>query len=76
MECKKCGNCCQTISIPIRTPSDRQLEFWAARGYEVKNTKQGWFLYIPGPCIHLIEDNLCDIYENRPEMCRKHWCNI
>lgn len=43
-------------------------------GYWVLNTHDQIVLYNPTPCIHLTDDKLCGIYENRPLVCREYYC--
>lgn len=43
-------------------------------GYWVLNSKGKVVLYNPMPCIHLTEDKRCDIYEERPQICRVYSC--
>ena len=31
-----------------------------------------WYLLIKGKCMYLSDDNLCKIYDRRPEVCREH----
>lgn len=53
-ECRKCGICCRRIG---NNP--------AAKGTELESFDRG-----DGVCKHLTADNLCDIYEVRPLVCR------
>ena len=52
-ECDKCGLCCRCLANNSRI-AGTPLERWD-RG--------------DGVCKHLTEDNLCDIYEHRPDIC-------
>lgn len=43
-------------------------------GYWVLNVHEKVVLYNPTPCIHLTEDKLCGIYEDRPHVCKIYFC--
>jgi len=43
-------------------------------GYWILNARGEVVLYNPTPCIHLTEDKLCGIYEDRPRFCREYFC--
>lgn len=72
MHCQKCGDeCCTEYTIYGYTDEDF-IEFLKAHyGVEVIEAVQ---LKIPHRCIHLTDEGLCDIYENRPKMCREYQC--
>ena len=55
--CKQCGSCCKILGShrPLKE-EDRLLLQIFDRG--------------DGVCEHLTEDNLCNIYETRPEICK------
>ena len=68
MNCKKCGECCRQLIFSIPTLPDNYIEY-----YEKKNCKIfGSKIIIPYICPHLTADNLCSIYENRPELCKEY----
>ena len=46
-----------------------QLHFDTVKVY-VLNKR--WYQLVEGRCIYLNKQNRCEIYENRPEKCRKH----
>jgi Fe-S-cluster containining protein len=73
-ECTRCAKCCKIMSVPIRELAPGQVEFVKAKGFEIRSTDQGWFLYWHGVCPHLHDENICDIYETRPELCKKYTC--
>jgi len=45
----------------------RAWGYWVLKGGQV-------VLYNPTSCIHLSEDNLCEIYDDRPETCQAYSC--
>ena len=70
MTCQKCGQCCRQINFQV--PLDPVLgEFFSAHyGRPIARTG----LHIDHVCIQLKENNLCKIYETRPEYCRDFQC--
>lgn len=68
--CKKCGKCCKTIAfeMPAPDPGDKAVSKWLEYHDMEMNDLGVWFF--PCRCKHLRVDNLCDIYENRPDNCK------
>jgi len=56
-QCKKCGSCCKILNTHLPKRKEDQLV--------IKELNRG-----DGICRHLSEDNLCMIYEDRPNICR------
>lgn len=52
-DCTKCGLCCRCLR-----------DNPAVKGTKLEKWDRG-----DGVCVHLTEDNLCDIYEDRPLIC-------
>lgn len=76
MVCSRCGSCCKTITITSKhrhlTESDKK--YWEFRGIKLERlNREVDRMIIPCRCIHLGEDNLCKIWETRPDMCRKEF---
>ena len=77
VDCTKCANCCRTLQIVV-TDKDvpmiaRHLnmaveEFVAA--YLERDVEDGGYRIKTTPCPFLGADNLCTIYDVRPEKCR------
>jgi uncharacterized protein len=77
VDCTKCANCCKTLH-PVVTDKDipriaRHLEmaeneFIAA--YLEHHEEEGGYRIKTSPCPFLSDDNLCKIYDVRPEKCR------
>jgi Fe-S-cluster containining protein len=63
-ECSKCGQCCRSLSFIIEM-TDEWREYYEAHGCKVL----GDMVLVPMVCPHL-KDNMCDIYETRPQVCR------
>jgi Fe-S-cluster containining protein len=68
MKCKKCGACCRFIALEHTNPTKNNLEYYHARGWTYDPETD--LVWIPSLCPHLLTDNTCDIYKNRPEQCR------
>jgi Fe-S-cluster containining protein len=77
--CEKCkGKCCRYVAIEIDTPEDLE-DLENIRWYVLhKNINvyvdadYQWHIEFLTPCEHLVGDNFCQIYENRPEICREY----
>lgn len=76
--CNHCkAKCCQYFALPIDTPTEWQ-DFDYIRWYLLHErsaifTDDGsWYLLVQNRCMHLGENNLCGIYENRPQICRDY----
>ena len=66
MTCHKCGNCCRQLIFMVPTLSKNQIEYYEKKGCEVTKNQ----ITIPYVCPHLNSDNMCDIYEDRPLLCK------
>jgi len=69
-ECIKCGQCCRQINF--RVPLDPELAELFSAHYGHKVTTVGF--HVEHRCVHLTTDNLCGIYDERPEYCRQFKC--
>ena len=69
--------CCRNLAMMILKPRTRTdieelrwyLHFDTVSIY-IRNYR--WYLLVQGNCIYLDENNLCTIYDRRPERCRRH----
>jgi uncharacterized protein len=76
-DCSTCkGNCCRYVVIEMDAPKELD-DFDVIKWYVVhKNVnifvdeEDTWHIEFITPCEHLGEDNLCQIYEKRPQICR------
>lgn len=72
INCKKCGKCCtDTFSVDFThsiTEDERLLLKW--KGWKV----DGNTISITTRCKHLSNENMCLIYENRPQKCKDYHC--
>ncbi|MGL6226797.1 MAG: YkgJ family cysteine cluster protein [Thermoguttaceae bacterium] len=76
--CSFCAaKCCRYFALPIDKPDDwRQFDFmrWFLlhQHASVFVDNNDWYLLVHTPCKHLSTDNLCGIYETRPQICREY----
>lgn len=77
--CNNCNAvCCKYITIELDTPETLD-DFENIRWYIAhKNTEvnveedSSWWIKFHTPCKHLNKNNLCNIYKNRPKICKEH----
>lgn len=76
IDCTTCANCCRTFEIIV---DDRDIKRLAARlGVSLRSFLKQYVTIEPdktkhfslSPCPFLGEDNLCTVYEDRPQSCR------
>ena len=69
--------CCKDLAIPTKRPRTRDqidemkwyLHFDTVSAIIVRRR---WYLLINGRCMHLDDNDLCTIYEDRSYVCRQH----
>lgn len=78
-KCSKCTKsiCCVSINQKIKTPRSREdfdhlLWQVSHENISIFNDADGWFLHIATRCSHLGEGGVCNIYEQRPWVCRDY----
>ena len=76
--CDYCtAKCCRYFALPIETPTEMK-DFQFIRWYllhgqaSVFTEDDEWYLLMHTKCKHLGDDNLCQIYETRPQICRDY----
>ena len=76
--CDDCTSiCCTDLAIPATKPRTKDEIFemkWHLQ-YDTVSVcirNRRWYLLIKGRCIYLDENNLCKIYDRRPDRCRRH----
>jgi len=76
--CEYCtAKCCRYFALPIETPEDFE-DFEYIRWYMLHDRAtifkedDDWYLLVHTKCKHLQEDNMCGIYETRPQICRDY----
>lgn len=78
-KCASCkpAKCCSYVSFQIDTPTTfeefENLLWQIAHGdIEFFRDRDGWFISINRRCRFLGSNNLCQIYEHRPQICRDY----
>ena len=76
--CDHCSaKCCRYFALPIEEPKTRR-DFDFIRWYllhesaSVFTEDDTWYLLVHTRCKHLQENNLCGIYDTRPQICREY----
>ena len=76
--CDYCiAKCCRYFALPLETPTEMK-DFQFVRWYllhgqaSVFTEDDEWYLLVHTACKHLGEDNRCQIYETRPQICRDY----
>jgi len=70
--CLACGNCCRVTDWKEDLESDRTLQMMKQFG---NDTVMILKLLMYNQCSHLTKDNICTVFENRPEYCRDYPTN-
>ncbi len=71
------GKCCRYFALPIDKPTNYE-EFDFVRWYLYHEraavfVEDGtWYLLVFNECKELGDDNLCRVYEKRPQICREY----
>lgn len=74
--CKKCaGLCCRYLALPLDTPEGKDdyddiRWYLAHEGISIFVEENDWYIQVANRCKHLTRDNLCEIYDQRPRICR------
>ena len=78
-KCDLCTNskCCTYITQQIDRPRskyDFEILLWQVShdGVGVYRDNDGWFVMFETRCQHLLGDGRCNIYDDRPTICRSH----
>ncbi|MDA1017025.1 MAG: YkgJ family cysteine cluster protein [Planctomycetota bacterium] len=76
--CDHCtAKCCRYFALPIETPTD-WADFDHIRWYMIHGNVSifvegdTWYLMVLADCKHLLDDNRCGIYHDRPQICRNY----
>ena len=76
--CSYCpAKCCKYFALPIDTPTTwvdfEYIQWFLLHDRAAVFTEKGdWYLLVYTRCKHLREDNLCAIYDQRPQVCRDY----
>lgn len=84
ISCVECdAECCNSISITFqKTETEEELDtikwFVAHEGVEVRTYagSQFWILSVATPCTQLGKENLCNIHQDKPDICNTFQPNI
>ncbi|MCP4471679.1 MAG: YkgJ family cysteine cluster protein [Gammaproteobacteria bacterium] len=78
-KCDLCTNskCCTYVTQQIDRPRskyDFEILLWQVShdGVGAYRDEDGWFVMFETRCQHLLGDGLCNIYADRPSICRSH----
>lgn len=78
IDCLSCANCCKTTS-PIFRDVDierlsKRLKVAPAEFVDLylKMDHEGDYVLRSSPCVFLMDDNKCSVYEDRPKACREY----
>ena len=78
-KCDLCTNskCCTYVTQqidPPRSKYDFEVLLWQVshEGVGAYKDDDGWFVMFDARCRHLLPDGRCNIYEDRPTICRSH----
>ena len=78
-KCDLCTNskCCTYVTQqidPPRSKYDFKILLWQVShdGVGAYKDDDGWFVMFEARCRHLLGDGRCNIYEDRPTICRSH----
>lgn len=76
--CTHCpAKCCRYFALPIETPTEwgdfEYIRWFLFHERAAVFTEKGdWYLLVYTKCKHLRDDNLCAIYDDRPQICRDY----
>jgi Fe-S-cluster containining protein len=76
--CSYCtARCCRYFALPIDAPKTWKdfdnIRWYMMHGRVGVFVDQGtWYLVVYADCQNLRSDNLCGVYEDRPEICRAY----
>ncbi|MDY6800511.1 MAG: YkgJ family cysteine cluster protein [Bacteroidota bacterium] len=78
IDCLDCANCCKSISPTLYNKDIDKL----AKHLKIKPSQfvekylyiddEGDYVFKETPCPFLLNNNYCQVYENRPKACRKY----
>lgn len=76
--CDHCtGKCCRYFALPIETPETWEdynfIRWYMMHGrVSVFVEDETWYLVVHADCENLADNNLCNIYDDRPQICRDY----
>lgn len=69
MACKKCGACCKYAAVVMDGLSKDGRRWAEYHGQTIIERQGKYVIFIPNRCSQLGDDNLCKVYDNRPDVC-------
>ena len=76
--CLRCsGKCCRYYMLEIDRPTTKSdfddiRWYLCHEGSTIHVEDRHWYLHVQSKCLYLDEDNRCNIYDRRPQICRNH----
>ena len=76
--CEYCtAKCCRYFALPIDTPTtwsdyDHMRWYMMHGNVSIFVEDDTWYLMVHADCKHLLDDNRCGIYDDRPSICRSY----
>lgn len=76
--CAYCtGLCCRYFTVALDTPTNwndfDNIRWYMMHGRVSAYVDEGaWYLCVAADCRHLLPDNRCGVYEDRPQICRDY----
>lgn len=72
--CLSCMECCKIMAFtyPVHIVDNTFVDFYRARGCEVRFYNNLAYVIVPMPCPHLDKKKGCTIYNSRPIACRMY----
>ncbi|MFC1741910.1 YkgJ family cysteine cluster protein [Nanoarchaeota archaeon] len=76
--CEGCDGCCKHLAIELDTPEDREDYsniMWYLLHENVRvfiDHEDEWYIEFLTKCTALNEHKLCDVYDERPDICRDY----
>ena len=78
LDCTECAHCCKTAQVEVSTKDITRLAAHlgiSAKEFAKRYTRtdgDNAVIFKTVPCVFLGEDNLCTVYEVRPDSCRDY----
>ena len=78
VHCEHCtGHCCKYLALPLDTPEtsrdfDDMRWYLMHEGVTIFVEDGEWYVQFASRCRHLLPDNLCGVYQRRPQICREY----
>lgn len=76
--CEYCtARCCRYFALPMETPTawndyDNMRWFMMHGRVSIFVSDATWYIAVHADCQHLLPNNLCGVYNDRPQICRDY----